>query len=78
MTIGKPERATQERVIRLFHEELGYDFLGDWTDRAGNSNIDECLSPPPSTSCAPNPPIPTAACMKTTKRSTAFCVTAYR
>lgn len=36
--IGKPERATQNRVIRLFTEVLGYRYLGDWTDRT-NSNI---------------------------------------
>lgn len=38
--IGKPERETQERVIRLFAEELGYRFLGDWSERAGNSNVE--------------------------------------
>ena len=41
--IGQPERATQNRVISLFREELGYRYLGDWTDRAHNSNIDEKL-----------------------------------
>lgn len=41
--IGQLERATQKRVIALFHQELGYDYLGDWSDRAGNSNIDEEL-----------------------------------
>ena len=41
--IGKPERATQNRVIALFHDELGYHYLGDWTDRDGNSNIEEGL-----------------------------------
>lgn len=40
--IGKPERVTQERVIALFRGELGYRFLGDWTDRA-NRHIDEDL-----------------------------------
>jgi len=39
--IGMPERATQNRVIKLFVEELGYHYLGDWTDRLGNSNIEE-------------------------------------
>jgi type I restriction enzyme R subunit len=37
----KPEKATQERVKKLFRDDLGYRFLGDWTDRAGNSNIEE-------------------------------------
>ncbi|RWK68311.1 HsdR family type I site-specific deoxyribonuclease [Mesorhizobium sp.] len=41
--IGKPERATQTRVINLFRDELGYRFLGDWSDRDGNSNIEEDL-----------------------------------
>ncbi len=38
--IGNPEIFTQQRVIRLFRDELGYRYLGDWTDR-GNSNIEE-------------------------------------
>ncbi|WP_455423689.1 type I restriction endonuclease subunit R [Chloracidobacterium validum] len=37
------ERATQDRVIALFRDELGYRFLGSWADRPGNSNIDEGL-----------------------------------
>ena len=41
--IGKPERATQDRVVALFHEELGYRCLGDWTDRDGNSNVETGL-----------------------------------
>ena len=41
--IGQPERATQDRVIALFRDELAYRYLGDWTDRADNSNIDEGL-----------------------------------
>ena len=41
--IGKPERITQNRVIALFRDELGYRYLGDWTDREGNSNIEEGL-----------------------------------
>ncbi len=42
-TIGQPERATQDRIIALFRDEMGYRYLGDWTDRAGNSNIEEGL-----------------------------------
>jgi type I restriction enzyme R subunit len=34
------ERSTQDRVISLFHEKLDYRYLGDWKDRAGNSNIE--------------------------------------
>ena len=41
--VGKPERETQRRVKALFHDELGYRYLGDWTDRPDNSNIDEGL-----------------------------------
>ncbi len=40
--IGQAERVTQNRVIALFRDELGYRYLGDWTDRA-NSNIEEAL-----------------------------------
>ena len=39
--IGAPERATQDRVIKLFTDELSYQYLGDWTDRTSNSNIEE-------------------------------------
>src|SRR3989454_1212276 len=42
-TVGQPERATQNRVIALFRDELGYRYLGDWADRDGNSNIEEGL-----------------------------------
>ena len=41
--VGQPERVTRNRVIALFHDELGYRYLGDWTDREGNSNIEEGL-----------------------------------
>jgi type I restriction enzyme R subunit len=40
MTIGLPERATQNRVIALFRDELGYRTLGDRTDRPNNSNVE--------------------------------------
>lgn len=41
--IGKSEWETQQRVIALFRDELGYRYLGNWVDRAGNSNIGEKL-----------------------------------
>tara|TARA_R110000744_G_scaffold380514_1_gene501616 strand:- start:15646 stop:18723 length:3078 start_codon:yes stop_codon:yes gene_type:complete len=40
-SLGQPERITQNRVVKLFQNELGYKYLGDWSDRAGNSNIEE-------------------------------------
>lgn len=43
--VGQPERATQNRVIALFRDELGYRYLGDWSDRDGNSNVEEGLLP---------------------------------
>jgi type I restriction enzyme R subunit len=43
MSVGDPERVTQNRVIALFRDELGYRYLGDWTYRDGNSNIEEAL-----------------------------------
>jgi type I restriction enzyme R subunit len=42
-TVGQPERATQDRVIALFRDELKYRYLGDCTDRPGNSNVEEKL-----------------------------------
>ena len=41
--IGQPERATQDRVVALFRDELRYRYLGDRADRPDNSNIDEGL-----------------------------------
>ncbi len=39
--VGQSERATQNRVIALFRDELGYRYLGDWAHRDGNSNVEE-------------------------------------
>ncbi len=39
-TVGQIEKRTQERVVRLFRDVLGYDYLGDWSDREGNRNIE--------------------------------------
>ena len=41
--VGQPERATQNRVVALFRDELSYRYLGDRTDCDGNSNIEEAL-----------------------------------
>ena len=43
MKVGNKERATQNRVIQLFQTQLGYRYLGNWHDRANNSNIEESL-----------------------------------
>jgi len=41
--VSKPERATQERVIELFTQQLGYRYLGDWSERDGNHCIEDGL-----------------------------------
>jgi type I restriction enzyme R subunit len=41
--ISKAERVTQNRVVALFTQQLGYRYLGDWSDRAGNDCIDDGL-----------------------------------
>jgi type I restriction enzyme R subunit len=53
--VGQPERATQNRVIALFRDELGYHYLDDWTDRGGNSNIEEGLLSAWLTKCGYTP-----------------------
>jgi type I restriction enzyme R subunit len=40
--IGQPERATQNRVIALFCDELHYQYLGDKSEQS-NSNIEDGL-----------------------------------
>ncbi|MES9879282.1 MAG: HsdR family type I site-specific deoxyribonuclease [Sedimenticola sp.] len=39
--VGQLERTTQNRVVALFQKQLGYDYYGDWQERADNSNIEE-------------------------------------
>jgi type I restriction enzyme, R subunit len=41
VSVGQPERATQDRVIRLFQEQLGYEYAGNWEYRVDNSNIEK-------------------------------------
>ncbi|MFE7748392.1 type I restriction endonuclease subunit R [Streptomyces sp. NPDC057428] len=38
--VGQVEREAQNRVVRLFKEQLSYRHLGSWERRAGNSNIE--------------------------------------
>ncbi len=42
-TVGQKEKKTQERVVKRFRVSLGYYDLGDWSDRAGNSNSEPQL-----------------------------------
>ena len=41
--VGQIERITQNRVVKLFREELHYTYLGNWEERENNSNIEEEL-----------------------------------
>jgi len=41
--VGQRERETQNRIVRLFTQELKYDYLGNWEDSHDNSNIEELL-----------------------------------
>jgi len=38
--IGKSERVSQSRVVKLFQEELGYTYLGNFEERVNNTNIE--------------------------------------
>jgi len=40
-SIGQIEKKTQERVVALFRDQLGYDYLGNWVDCENNRNIVE-------------------------------------
>lgn len=39
--VGDKERVTQNRVVQLFQNKLGYAYLGNWQERLDNSNIEE-------------------------------------
>ena len=41
--VGQNERATQNRVVKLFQEQLGYTYLGNYETRENNKNIEEEL-----------------------------------
>ncbi len=42
-TVGEREIETQRRVVAFFRDTLDYAYLGDWEERAGNSNIEREL-----------------------------------
>ena len=39
--VGDIERITQYRVVKLFRDQLKYDYLGSWEDREDNNCIEE-------------------------------------
>jgi type I restriction enzyme R subunit len=39
--VGQLERATQNRIVTLFRDRLGYEYLGNWEDRENNRNVEE-------------------------------------
>jgi type I restriction enzyme R subunit len=41
--VGQMERATQNRIVALFKNNLKYEYLGNWEEREGNSNIEESI-----------------------------------
>ena len=43
ISVGDLEANTQRRVIALFRDRLGYEYLGDWRERDDNRNIETCL-----------------------------------
>ncbi|OFT64457.1 type I restriction endonuclease subunit R [Corynebacterium sp. HMSC05D03] len=40
--VGQRERVTQDHVVGILSSQLGYEYVGDWKDRA-NSNVEEEL-----------------------------------
>lgn len=38
--VGDPERKAQNRIVKLYQEQLGYDYLGNWEYRENNANIE--------------------------------------
>lgn len=38
--VGQRERQTQNRIVHFFVDKLGYQYYGNWIDRANNRNIE--------------------------------------
>lgn len=38
--VGQIERMAQDRVVQLFQDKLGYEYLGNWEYRESNSNLE--------------------------------------
>jgi type I restriction enzyme R subunit len=41
--VGQRERECQNRLVRLFRQQLYYRYLGNWEERTDNSNIEVAL-----------------------------------
>ena len=41
--VGQIERKAQERVVKLFRDQLDYEYLGNWEYREGNANVETGL-----------------------------------
>src|SRR5947207_1749285 len=39
-TVGQKEKKTQQRVVKLFRDTLGYHYQGNWEERENNRNIE--------------------------------------
>ncbi|MGH6635536.1 MAG: hypothetical protein ACRED0_05185 [Gammaproteobacteria bacterium] len=39
-TVGQIEKKTQQRLVALFRDTLGYACLGNWIDREDNRDIE--------------------------------------
>ena len=37
--VGQIEKKTQQRLMKLFRDRLGYNYLGNWIDLEGNRNM---------------------------------------
>jgi type I restriction enzyme R subunit len=44
--VGQLERKTQDRVVSLFRDRLGYDYLGNFEERDENNNVEEAYLRP--------------------------------
>ena len=39
--VGQVERKTQDRVVELFRNQMGYEYLGNWEYRDDNAHVEE-------------------------------------
>ena len=65
--VGQVERATQNRVVKLFSTELGYHGLGDWQEQPRRSPIEEGLLRQHLTDCGYEAGVITKAIQKLKK-----------